>query len=395
MLRYKEYDAVVVGAGLAGSMAARKIAEAGYRVVLVEKRQEIGNAVRCAEGVSEKWLLKHTGIKPSWISKEIKGAILISPSGVECKMDFPDKGLILERKVFDYDLAVMAANAGSELFAKTAVTKIAKISDDSDYNYLVKLEGFIDAEIKTKIVIAADGVESKVGRMLGVNTTVEPNDIEFCMQYTVNNIDVDPDYSLLIGGNELAPGGYVWVFPKGDRSANIGLGVVGSRCSKEKNADYYLRKFVKEKYPNGTISRVIPGADAVCKPLTNMSGDGFMIAGDAARLANPISGAGIGNALESGAIAGETAVLALKKKNLSAKFFKKYDKEVNESVGNTTKHFHKIKNVFVKLTDSDMDGAVSVLSKLDKKNITVKKILEIVFKENKTMLSILKKIIFR
>ena len=81
-MRVREnYDVVVVGAGPGGSMAARTIAQAGNSVLLVEKRQEIGAPVRCAEGVSRSWLEKFVPIDPKWICAQIHGYRFHAPDG--------------------------------------------------------------------------------------------------------------------------------------------------------------------------------------------------------------------------------------------------------------------------------------------------------------------------
>jgi len=79
-------DLVVVGAGPAGSMTAKVAAEAGLNVVMLEKRQEIGDPVRCAEGVSKAALKKLVEPDPVWVSAEVKGARIRAPDGTEIVM---------------------------------------------------------------------------------------------------------------------------------------------------------------------------------------------------------------------------------------------------------------------------------------------------------------------
>jgi len=124
-----------------------------------------------------------------------------------------------------------------------------------------------------------------------------------------------------------------------------------------------------------------------------MYGDGFMITGDAARLANSLTGAGIGNALVSGAFAGETAVAALKKGDCSSAALRKYQTAVMDTIGTATERFYTVKEAYVRFTDGDFNTLVSVLGDIEPGNISPKKILEIAFRENIKILSIVKKLL--
>jgi digeranylgeranylglycerophospholipid reductase len=83
-------------------------------------------------------------------------------------------------------------------------------------------------DIKADIVIGADGVESKVGRWAGIDTSLKLSDIETCAQFLVTNFDPG-EYSEFYMGERFAPSGYVWIFPKGGYSANVGIGILGSK----------------------------------------------------------------------------------------------------------------------------------------------------------------------
>src|SRR5512139_2904698 len=83
-------------------------------------------------------------------------------------------------------------------------------------------------DIKADLVIGADGVESKVGRWGGIDTSLKPHDIETCAQFLVANIDPG-EYSQFYIGEKYSAGGYVWIFPKGECTANVGIGLLGSK----------------------------------------------------------------------------------------------------------------------------------------------------------------------
>jgi len=187
-----ETDVLVIGGGPAGSSAAKHAALGGAKVILVDKRSEIGAPKRCAEGVSKKGLPK-LGIEPSprWITKEIDGVRLTSPDGTDVwlteeEIELPEAGYILERKVFDKHMAMDAARAGAEIRIKTLATGMDKIED----GFIVSTESMGKTEeIKAKIVIAADGPEGHVARWAGLKGSAKAKEMESGVQYEMVNVD--------------------------------------------------------------------------------------------------------------------------------------------------------------------------------------------------------------
>ena len=121
----RRYDVVVVGAGPGGSAAAWQAAKAGLAVLLLEKRQEIGSPVRCAEGVPHEALSEFLEPDPAWISARVGRAQIVAREGgrvVEHWQGAGGVGYVLERRVFDRALAERAAQAGAQVRVKTEVT---------------------------------------------------------------------------------------------------------------------------------------------------------------------------------------------------------------------------------------------------------------------------------
>ena len=231
-MRTYDCDVVVVGAGPGGSMAARYCAEGGLKTILLEKKAEVGAPLRCAEGVSKKWL-EEVGIEPEpmWIRGDMKGAIIKSPQGTTFQLDESkagsEVGYVLERHLFDKALARDAAKAGAQIMMRTSCTGI--IREEGKIVGVKARSMGEEIEIRAKCVVAADGFESQVGRWAGVDTTLKLNDIDSCIQYRMVNIDCVPDYCEFVIGS-VAPGGYIWIFPKGEGVANVGIGVMGRLC---------------------------------------------------------------------------------------------------------------------------------------------------------------------
>ncbi len=320
------------------------------------------------------------------MSNEINGARIFSPNETAVTIHQPGAGYVLERKVFDRRLTEMASTAGVEVMVKARVTNVT-FSDEGVVNGVVFRYSGREYTCKTKVVIGADGVESQVGRWAGIDTTHQLRDIGACAQYLISNIDIVPEYCDFYFGREVAPLGYVWVFPKGDDIANVGVGVRGNISGKGgKLAIDYLNEFVKRKFPKGKILGLVCGAVPVGQGLPRIVGDGILLIGDAAHHSDPVSGGGIPNAMYSGKFAAEAAVEAIRNDNVSEEVLSAYPKRWNSEIGKHFKHICRIRDGVLKFTDETLDGYAEVLSKLPSENITLGKIFQTVLMNQPSLL---------
>jgi digeranylgeranylglycerophospholipid reductase len=358
----EEYDVIVVGAGPAGSIAALTAAEE-CDVLLIEKRQEIGTPVRCAEGVDKARFLKFIQPDKKWIASEFYGARIIAPDGTTLHLSGEamgmegEMGFILERKVFDRELAKNAARAGAHVMVRTRATGLIVENDAVQGVKLNRLGE--DFEVRSKVVIGADGVESQVGRWGGINTTLKLKDTGTCVQYQITNVDKSTDTIDAYVGSA-APGAYAWVFPKGEREANIGLGVLASKLNGKRPVDY-LNEFVSKNFPEGQPVELVMGAAPVSDELKTTIGNGLMLVGDAAHHCDPLTGSGITNAMEGGRIAGEVARKASRQNDSSSKVLKEYETRWHSSYGKMQTHSYKVKEFFVGLSDDEINRIVRAL----------------------------------
>ena len=116
--------------------------------------------------------------------------------------------------------------------------------------------------------------------------------MESCAQVTAANININEDTCYFYFGRDVAPEGYLWVFPKGNGTANIGIGVSGL-TGKKKSAQKYLDEFLQREYPDAPTLTRVAGGDPCSITLEKITAPGIMLAGDAARQVNPLSGGGI------------------------------------------------------------------------------------------------------
>ncbi|MDI6889072.1 MAG: NAD(P)/FAD-dependent oxidoreductase [Methanocellales archaeon] len=382
-----EYDVVVVGAGPGGSIAAKTAAEHDLDVLLIEKRAEIGNPVRCAEGVGKEGIKSFIKPDRSWISAEVKGARIYSPDGTAIEMSEdmagPEVGYVLERKIFDRALALQAARAGAEVMVKTRATGL--IMEDGFVKGVKGKHFGDDFTVRASVIIGADGVESKVGRWAGIDTTLKLSDIETCAQFLMTDIDFNPDYCDFYVGNEIAPGGYAWIFPKGGHEANVGLGILGSRAGEIKAMDL-LKRFVKEKFPDGQVLEIIVGGVPVSGPLERTIANGLMLVGDAARMADPITGGGIVNAMLTGQIAGEVAAKALSRGDTSTKALSEYENRWKSAIGAPLKNSLRAKEIFTKMSDEKLNALAHSIKDVDFSEMTATGLLRALVKRNPKIL---------
>ncbi|MEW5720683.1 MAG: geranylgeranyl reductase family protein, partial [Chloroflexota bacterium] len=331
----QRYDIVIVGAGPGGATAAHVAAQAGLSVLLLEKRQEIGSPVRCAEGVGHAQLAQFIEPDPKWIAAEISQLEITTHANgaTQTLRAGGGRGYILERRVFDRVLAERAAKAGAEVRVKTSATGVVM---ENGRARGVKIRGGAgEMEIESQIVIAADGIEAQVGRWAGLDTQLPLSDTMACAQFLLAGIDLDPTCTSYTISDEFAPGGYVWVFPKGAGKANVGLGVQAD-LPRRAHPIELLTRFI-ESQPNlarGCPVTRVAGNVPVALPPARIVGDGIMLIGDAARQVDPLTGGGIINAMIAGRIAAQVARDAIAARDVSASFLSRYADAWRKARGN-------------------------------------------------------------
>lgn len=343
-------DVLVVGGGPAGLVAARETcaADSALEVLVLERDRAVGAPVRCGEGVGSKGVSEFLDpVGASWISRKITRVIFWAPDGTEVRVAEGDVGYILDRTRFEPALAADAGREGAEIRTGTEVVGIARDGD----GWVARTRGPRgEGTVRARFIIGADGVESMVGRWAGLDTRVPSRDMESCAQYVVSGIDFDPDAIYLHFGDQIAPGGYAWVFPKGVGVANVGLGMVALKGD-GRPAREWLHAYLDRYFPTGTRTGYTVGGVIVHTTVKRTVADGLILCGDAAHMINPLSGGGIVTAMKAGRIAGRTAASALADHDTSAARLQRYHNEWMALMGDDHERFYRIKEALNKFDD--------------------------------------------
>lgn len=368
----KKFDCVVVGGGPAGSTFARIAARSGLSVLVLEKDRDIGLPVRCGEAISDAGIRLFVDPDPRWITSYIDRISLIAPDETKIEFDLVEKGYILDRRIFDYDLAQYAAMEGARIITKAYVNGV--IIDDDKITGVKGTYLGQPFQIKAKIVVGADGVESRIGRWAGLKTTLKLKDVESGIQKTVTGINCQENMFEFYLSKRWAPGGYLWVFPKGKNRANIGLGISGIFAKEGKAAHKFLDEFLEWKYPEASVLTTVVGGIPVAKTVKEMVTDGLMLIGDAAHTCNPLTGGGITPGMRSGLLAAETAIEALKNGGPTKKNLQTYEKAWNKIGGKNHEKYYRIKEAIYKFSDDDLNKIAAGLAKIPEKQRSLLKI---------------------
>jgi len=290
-------------------------------------------------------------------------------------------GMVLDREVFDKAIAKEAARSGADFLMKTRFISAKRTGNGVSVKAKHMNE---DIEIDAKIVIGADGPPSIVARSLGMDTTVPLRYMESGIQYLMTPMEVEPCIELFFG-DCYAPGGYSWVFPKGDDQANVGLGILPSKA--KNTAQYYLDKFVERpRFKKAKIVEVNAGAIPVNGPLKEPYMDNLLLVGDAGRFVNPITGGGIHTAIITGNLAGQLAVEAIAKEDYSAKFLKKYNDMWKPEIYDELDKCLKAQEVFMKLTENDLNSIAETMNDLKLDTISTMSIIKAIVAKNPGLL---------
>ncbi|MBC8437645.1 MAG: NAD(P)/FAD-dependent oxidoreductase, partial [Euryarchaeota archaeon] len=283
-------DVLVIGAGPGGGSAALHSARSGLDVIMIEDHSEIGTPVHCGECISEVAIKNLELIIPdSVVSRPVDGIRVLFPDGTAKKLSEP--GYVLEKHLFEQWLAEEAVSEGAKVHLSHKLTGMEKTFSDGQFSGWIcegKGEQF---PIQAKVVIDASGVGGVCSKLLKLNPRPK---VIAGMQYEMLEVPTDGYLDFYIWPNYAAKG-YLWMIPKSNGRANVGL-VTEDKKGAVKSLDRFIEehgfKDLEIRNPpwrkEGVKVRGFGGTIPISGPHEVTHTDGLMLVGDAAGFTSPL-----------------------------------------------------------------------------------------------------------
>jgi len=407
------YDVIVAGGGLAGTIAAQSISHYTHqsaRILVVDRNPEYMPGRKslagwvCGDACSKEavdFMTEHIGV--SWtrpeIEHDVKGVMAFSPDR-ETTIPFDGDGFMLNRQKlpeiqnmrckkmgidFDYEINLTGLTYNNDNLA----TGVAGIDNKTKQPYRKTAHVVVDATGVTSVLRSGIKNTTKVERR------IDRRDLESTGRYIMyfdnshrDLSDFDPDYCIIHLDQDIAPGGYGWVFPKADDKVNIGLGVEkthlqqrNKRLGKSDNVESLMKEYLER---NTVIQN--PRLSDDPEDLNNNSGifqvsvrrqndclvsGGYIMVGDSAWMPKPIDAGGIGPALIAGTIAGRCVAEALESGDVTEERLWKYNLDFIDEYGYKTAGLELFRRLVQQMTNDQISyGMKHFLGNMDVESIS-------------------------
>jgi len=407
-----DYDVIIAGGGLAGTITAQSISyysNQNLKILVVDRNTEFLPGRKslagwvCGDACSKEAVdFMSNRIKVEWtkpeIEHEVKGVMAFSPDK-KTAIPFDGEGYMLNRQKLPEIQNERCKKMGIEFEYEINLTGLIY-----DKQQAIGVQG-IDNKTKqpfkktSKIVIDATGVTSVLRNGLQNSTKVEKRidrkDLESTGRYIMyfdqgekDLTEFDPDYCIIHLDQDIAPGGYGWVFPKADNKVNIGLGVEKSfldkrnkRLGKKDNVASLMKEYLERNkaIKNSRLSEDpedINNNSGVFQVSVRRQNDcmvsgGYMLVGDSAWMPKAIDAGGIGPALIAGTIIGKNVVQAIEKNDVSEASLWQYNIDFIKEYGYKTAGLELFRGLIQQMTNEQISyGMKHFLRNLDVESIS-------------------------
>ncbi|MFH1502552.1 MAG: NAD(P)/FAD-dependent oxidoreductase [Candidatus Eisenbacteria bacterium] len=353
-------DVLVAGAGVAGAVAARRVAEAGHSVLLVDRlpADDVGRKI-CGNGVADDGIesISHyteppAGAEVAW---RVDGGVLVLQDGVT-RLPVPKSGAVLNRLLLGQRLLGDAVDAGA-LFVERC--SCAGWNDRAAGSVRLDVEDGGSRTVTARVVIDASGYRAVLAKTGGPlrQETVGRDEVGIGYREIVPLTAPLPEPRTVIVdlGPKEARGGYAWIFPMGEHLANIGIGAPLHSAGRDLRAAY--RSFL-DGYPDVHASEPVDAGAGMLplrRPLATMVGDGFIAVGDAGCQTNPLHGGGIAPGMVGGGMAGDVVAEALANGGASAEALWPYNGRFMREIGARHAGHDFLRKTLFSLTEEEFD----------------------------------------
>jgi geranylgeranyl reductase family protein len=301
-------DAIIVGAGPAGLIAAHRIASNGHSVIVLEEHEKVGEPDHCA-GLLSSSGLRRLGIIPpkNIIQNTVAGARIHSPSGHSILVERGRReAYVVNRQMFDSWLAKRAVEQGVTLKTERKVTGISR-SNNGEYQIrIVKQE---NEEYSAKAVISGEGSRCQISAKMKLPQV--PRSSKYpAYQFEVSGIDIEEDLVEMFYGRRISTGFFAWVIPLGDGRARIGM-ASRDRPKQRLQAAMKHHTTMSKRLQGFSIERGFGGIVLVGLPVKRTVQGGFLTVGDAAGIVKATTGGGVVVGGTAAEVAGKVVSSAL------------------------------------------------------------------------------------
>lgn len=342
----ERYDVAVIGAGPAGSMAAKYAAGCNASTILLEEHPGAGWPVQCAGLLGVEALEESELELGSFAIRSVRGATVYSPGGHRLSFRArKEKAWVVDRRLFDRALLSAALETGADLWIGSPVIDLAW---ERGRSILTVGRGDGSRQLEARVVISAEGVKAKIARSMGI---APPAEILSGAQVEVPFKVEDLDKVEIFLGNGVAPGLFAWAIPSQEGAARIGL------CCREnayRQLELLLKsRLVESRLLGGPVDLVVGGLPLGPPPST--VADGLIAVGDAAGQVKPTSGGGVYPGLVCAKIAGRVAAAAAQEDDSSAARLGEYERLWRKAIGGELSTGMRVHRMMNRMTDDELD----------------------------------------
>jgi len=379
-----DFDVVVVGAGVAGCTVAKLVSDGGYSVALVDRKSKdkIGDKV-CGDGVSTEGFVlleKVFGNLKNTIDNKIKDAIFSFPDNSEIVAD--GEAFILDRHKMGQAILNKCLKNNVKLFHKHFPCNFK-----TNKLLIKKSTGNKIISLKSKIIVDASGFNCVLARVMNskkIKESLSPEEFGIAFR-EIKKLDepIERKNSAYFYFDEKQiPFGYGWIFPKGSRKANIGVGI---QRSTGKNPKEIYNSFFQLK---GKALKSSGGIMPLRRGLHNLVDDNFLMVGDAGCQCSPLHGGGIETSVSGSELAAQVIIEALEKKKYDKNFLWNYNVKYHSTCGRASAKEEALKAIGGSLPSDILKIIISkdilkiIISKMDTENLQLisKKMLSLIAK---------------